>query len=82
MEPILRAGLAWFQSHTNADSTPVDGGCTLEQGLAFRKRLKLIGEDRFIKETVEAGVITAKKLITAFGKQTSLVHLNATFYPK
>ena len=40
---------------------------TLEESLAFRKRLRLIGEDRFIQETVEAQTITAKKLITAFG---------------
>lgn len=44
-----------------------DGSCTLEESLAFRKRLRLIGGDRFIAETVEAGVITAKKLCTAFG---------------
>ena len=44
-----------------------DGSCTLEESLAFRKRLRLVGGDRFIAETVEAGVITAKRLCTAFG---------------
>ena len=44
-----------------------DGSCTLEESLAFRKRLRLIGEDKFLAETVEAGVVTAKKLCTAFG---------------
>ncbi len=44
-----------------------EGSCTLEESLAFRKRLRLIGGDRFISETVEAGTITAKKLCTAFG---------------
>ncbi|KAL9130311.1 MAG: hypothetical protein Q9175_007057 [Cornicularia normoerica] len=44
-----------------------DGSCTLEDSLAFRKRLRLIGGDRFVAETVEAGAITAKKLCTAFG---------------
>ena len=44
-----------------------DDSCTLEESLAFRKRLRLIGEDRFVTETVEAGIITAKKLCTAFG---------------
>lgn len=44
-----------------------DGSCTLEESLAFRKRLRLIGGDRFIAETVEAGNITAKRLCTAFG---------------
>ena len=44
-----------------------DGSCTLEESVAFRKRLRIIGGDRFVAETVEAGVITAKKLCTAFG---------------
>lgn len=44
-----------------------DGSCTLEESLAFRRRLRVIGGDRFVAETVEAGVITAKKLCTAFG---------------
>ena len=44
-----------------------DGSCTLEESIAFRKRLRLVGGDRFVAETVEAGVITAKKLCTAFG---------------
>lgn len=44
-----------------------DGSCTLEESLALRKRLRLVGGDRFVGETVEAGVITAKKLCTAFG---------------
>ncbi|KAI9698939.1 MAG: NAD-dependent histone deacetylase sir2 [Candelina mexicana] len=41
--------------------------CTLNEALAFRKRLRTIGEDRFVLETVEAGTISAKKLCTAFG---------------
>ena len=44
-----------------------DGACTLEEAQSLRKRLRLVGEDQFIAETVEAGVITAKKLCTAFG---------------
>ncbi|CAF9914373.1 MAG: NAD-dependent histone deacetylase sir2 [Alectoria fallacina] len=44
-----------------------DGSCSLEESLAFRKRLRLIGGDRFLAETVEAGAVTAKKLCTAFG---------------
>ena len=44
-----------------------DGSCTLEESLAFRRRLRIVGGDRFVAETVEAGVITAKKLCTAFG---------------
>ncbi|KAI9814435.1 MAG: NAD-dependent histone deacetylase sir2 [Pycnora praestabilis] len=41
--------------------------CTLDEALAFRKRLRNVGEDRFVLETVEAGKVTAKKLCTAFG---------------
>ncbi|KAI4125128.1 MAG: hypothetical protein LQ347_005478 [Umbilicaria vellea] len=41
--------------------------CTLEEALAFRKRLRDVGEDQFITDTIEAGTITAKKLCTAFG---------------
>ncbi|KAL9631504.1 MAG: hypothetical protein Q9164_005856 [Protoblastenia rupestris] len=41
--------------------------CTLEESLAFRKKLKLVGESQFIRETVGSGAIKAKKLITAFG---------------
>ena len=44
-----------------------DGSCTLDESLAFRRRLRLVGGDRFFAETVNAGVITAKKLCTAFG---------------
>ena len=44
-----------------------DGSCTLDESLAFRRRLRLVGGDRFVAETVNAGVITAKKLCTAFG---------------
>lgn len=50
-----------------ANLRAADGSCTLDESLAFRKRLRLIGGDRFIAETVEAGHITAKKLCTAFG---------------
>ena len=41
--------------------------CTLEESLAFCKKLKLVGESQFIRETVGSGAIKAKKLITAFG---------------
>ncbi|KAL9013556.1 MAG: hypothetical protein Q9173_001768 [Seirophora scorigena] len=48
------------------DEEPVDT-CTVEESFAFRKRLRLVGEDEFIAETIEAGRISAKKLCTAFG---------------
>lgn len=41
--------------------------CTLEQSQALRKRLRLVGPDRFITETIEARQFSAKKLCTAFG---------------
>ena len=40
---------------------------TLQEALIYRKRLKAVGEDRFLEETVNAGIITAKNLCTAFG---------------
>lgn len=54
-------------SLANAYIYPDEEACTWEEALAFRKRLRLIGEDRFLAETVEANTITAKKLCTAFG---------------
>ena len=51
----------------NADSNIDEEACSLEEALAFRKRLRLVGEDQFLAETVEAGTITAKKLCTALG---------------
>jgi NAD-dependent histone deacetylase SIR2 len=50
-----------------ANRCQVIDACTLEEALAFRKRLRLVGEDQFILETIEAEKITAKKLCTAFG---------------
>ena len=50
-----------------ANHDPVIDACTLEEALAFRKRLRLVGEDQFVIETIEAETITAKKLCTAFG---------------
>lgn len=47
-------------------SEPADT-CTVEESFAFRKRLRLVGEDQFITESIEAGTISAKKLCTAFG---------------
>lgn len=41
--------------------------CTLEEAHTLRKRLRLVGADQFVRETVEARSITAKKLCTAFG---------------
>ena len=40
---------------------------THEEALAFRKRLRSVGQDQFIQETVESGSISARKLCTAFG---------------
>ncbi|KAL8736214.1 MAG: hypothetical protein Q9166_000369 [cf. Caloplaca sp. 2 TL-2023] len=48
------------------EDEPVDV-CTVEESFAFRKRLRLVGEDQFITETIEVGAISAKKLCTAFG---------------
>ena len=44
-----------------------DDICTLEEAQKYRIRLRQVGEDEFLAETVEASKITAKKLCTAFG---------------
>jgi NAD+-dependent protein deacetylase SIR2 len=52
------------------DEAEPNGGdevCTLEEALRYRKLLRTVGEDEFIRQTLEAGTITAKKLCTAFG---------------
>ena len=41
--------------------------CTLEESRAFKKLLRAVGEDEFITRTIEAGMVSAKKLCTAFG---------------
>ncbi|KAI9789983.1 MAG: NAD-dependent histone deacetylase sir2 [Peltula sp. TS41687] len=51
--------------HLPAD--PSDDACTLEEAIKYRKQLRLLGEDEFLKVTLEAGKITAKRLCTAFG---------------
>lgn len=51
---------------------PDEGACTLEEALALRKRLRLVGGDRFLDETVNSGIVTAKKLCTAFGVRPPL----------
>ena len=44
-----------------------EGACTLEEARVLRRRLRIVGQDRFLAETVEAGTYTSKKLCTAFG---------------
>ena len=48
-----------------------EGACTLEESQLYRKRLRLVGAERFLDETVNARKITAKKLCTAFGIRPS-----------
>ncbi|RFU35328.1 hypothetical protein B7463_g963, partial [Scytalidium lignicola] len=41
--------------------------CTLEEAVVYRQQLRTFGPEEFCKRTVEAGTISAKKLLTAFG---------------
>lgn len=41
--------------------------CTAEQSARFRQQLRAIGPEEFCRRTVDAGTITAKRLLTAFG---------------
>ena len=47
------------------DSLPVC--CTREESVAYRRRLRLVGANAFLSETIGNSTITAKKLCTAFG---------------
>jgi NAD+-dependent protein deacetylase SIR2 len=41
--------------------------CTVEEAMAYKRRLHEIGPEKFIFETVSSGKVTAKKLCSAFG---------------
>ncbi|KAK0709580.1 DHS-like NAD/FAD-binding domain-containing protein [Lasiosphaeria miniovina] len=41
--------------------------CTPDEAVHFRQLLRTVGPEVFCKRTVDAGVVTAKKLLTAFG---------------
>ena len=41
--------------------------CTSEEAQRFRQELRAIGPEEFCRRTVDSGVITAKRLLTAFG---------------
>lgn len=58
------------ETYGAADIQAAHESCTTDEALAFRIRLRLVGEDKFIEETVGAGTITARKLCTAFGIRT------------
>ncbi|EFR03720.1 hypothetical protein MGYG_09135 [Nannizzia gypsea CBS 118893] len=45
----------------------VPGACTFSEAVAYRKRLRSIGQAAFVAETLGQGTVTAKKLCTAFG---------------
>ncbi|KAJ5929455.1 hypothetical protein N7454_006405 [Penicillium verhagenii] len=45
----------------------IPGACTLEEALAYRKRLHDIGKAAFVEETLVHETVTARKLCTAFG---------------
>jgi len=41
--------------------------CTPEEAVRFRQLLRAVGPEVFCKRTIHAGVVTAKKMLTAFG---------------
>ncbi|KAG4424810.1 hypothetical protein IFR04_001970 [Cadophora malorum] len=43
-----------------------DDECTLKEAIAYRTLLREVGPEQFCAQTVEAGAVTAKKLLTAF----------------
>lgn len=52
------------------DSKTDPEACTPEEAAHYRKMLKTHGPDDFLRDTVEAGHITAKKMLTAFAIRT------------
>ena len=52
---------------SNINSSTAADICTPREVVKYRTQLRTLGEEEFIKVTVEAGAITAKKLCTAFG---------------
>lgn len=60
--------------HQLAHNPPEPGACTIEEAIRYRKRLRNVGPEAFVQETIEAGVITAKKLLTAFGIKPPLCY--------
>lgn len=57
-----------LRDRTNMDCcNTVPGACTLDEALAYRKRLHDIGKVAFVEETIARETVTAKKLCTAFG---------------
>ena len=51
----------------NANLCTVQDACTFAESIGLRKRVRLVGPDKFISETIETRKYTAKKLCTAFG---------------
>ncbi|KAK0628870.1 DHS-like NAD/FAD-binding domain-containing protein [Bombardia bombarda] len=41
--------------------------CTPDEAVSYRQLLRAVGPEEFCKRTVDAGVISAKKMLTAFG---------------
>lgn len=48
------------------NSPPDPNACTYDEAIQFRNDLRTFGPEEFCARTVEAGTITAKKLLTAF----------------
>ncbi|CAK7214194.1 NAD-dependent histone deacetylase sir2 [Sporothrix curviconia] len=55
------------ENHEGAMASGDIEACTPEESLRFRQELRAIGPEEFCRRTVDAGTITAKRLLTAFG---------------
>ncbi|KAK0673021.1 DHS-like NAD/FAD-binding domain-containing protein [Cercophora samala] len=51
----------------DVNSTPDVDACTPEEAIQYRQMLRALGPEIFVQRTVDAGRITAKKMLTAFG---------------
>lgn len=55
--------------------------CTVDEALTYRQRLHEVGPDRFIRETITEGKVTARKLLTAFNVRAPIKsHHDQNYY--
>ncbi|KAJ9224405.1 hypothetical protein DTO169C6_3236 [Paecilomyces variotii] len=64
-ESLYEDSLQIVQDEQLRDGVP--DACTLEEAIAYRKRLHELGKVAFVEDTLGKGTISAKKLCTAFG---------------
>jgi NAD+-dependent protein deacetylase SIR2 len=65
VDRLLRV-IRFMRCHANVSLTDPDA-CTLQESVKYRQQLRRIGPEEFCRATIDNGLITAKRLLTAFG---------------